>query len=190
MREVIQSIWISIDGFYEGPKSWDLAFNSVSWGPETKAIAHKENMSAGGLLLGRKTYEGFAKSFPEDKSQFAAVLNDLPKFVFSNTLKRAAWQNTTVVGGDVVRAVRKLKRTSGKPLFIFGSGEFAATLTRHGLIDEYRLLLTPVVLGAGTPLFKPSRRAVAMKLVEARTLKSGAVLLRYRPRKTRIKLRD
>jgi dihydrofolate reductase len=190
MRPVIQSIWVSIDGFYEGPKSWDLNFNSVSWGPETKAMAHKENLSAGGLLLGRKTYEGFAKSFPSDTSEFAAVLNDLPKYVFSKSLREVRWQNTTLVRGDVVLAVRKLKRVEGKPLFIFGSGEFAATLTKYGLIDEYRLLLTPVVLGAGNPLFKPSRKAVAMRLVEARTLKSGAVLLRYRPRKTSIKLRD
>ena len=190
MRMVIQSIWVSIDGFYEGPKSWDLNFNSVSWGPETKAIADQENRSAGGLLLGRKTYEGFAKSFPSDKSYFAAVLNDLPKYVFSNSLRDATWQNTTIVRGDAVKAVRLLKRGAGKPLFIFGSGEFSATLTKHGLIDEYRLLLTPVVVGAGTPLFKPSRKAVAMRLVEARTLKSGAVLLRYRPRKTRIRLRE
>jgi dihydrofolate reductase len=189
MRMVIQSIWMSIDGFYEGPKSWDLEFNSVAWGPETKSMANQENLSAGGLLLGRKTYEGFAKNFPSDTSKFAAVLNNLPKYVFSRTLRDAKWQNTTIVSGDVAKAVRKLKRTPGKPLFIFGSGELSSTLTRHGLIDEYRLLLTPVVLGAGNPLFKPSPRALAMRLVEARTLKSGAVLLRYRPRKTRIKLR-
>lgn len=141
-------------------------------------------------MLGRRTYEGFAKSFPSDRSKFAAVLNALPKFVASKTLKEAKWENTTIIRGNIVRAVKKLKRDSGKPLFIFGSGELAATLTRYGLIDEYRLMLTPVVVGAGTPLFRPGPKAMAFKLANARPLASGAVLLTYRPRKTKIKLRE
>ena len=190
MTKIIQSIWISLDGVYEGPKKWDLNFNSLCWGPEAKRIADAENRSAGGLLLGRRTYDGFAKSFPTDKSKFAAVLNALPKYVVSRTLKKAAWKNTTIISADVVRAVKKLKAEKGKPLFIFGSGELASTLTKHGLIDEYRLLLTPVVVGTGTPLFKPGPRAMALRLVSSRPLKTGGIVLTYRPKKTRIKLRE
>jgi dihydrofolate reductase len=190
MTDIVQSIWISLDGVYEGPEKWDLNFNSICWGPETKRIADAENRSAGGLLLGRRTYEGFSKSFPNDKSKFAAVLNALPKYVVSRTLKKPAWENTTIISTDVVRAVRRLKAQKGKPLFIFGSGELASTLTQHGLIDEYRLLLTPVVVGAGTPLFKPAPRALAFRLVSVRSLKTGGIVLTYRPKKTRIKLRE
>jgi dihydrofolate reductase len=190
MTEIIQSIWISLDGVYEGPKKWDLNFNSLCWGPETKRIADAENRTAGGLLLGRRTYEEFAKSFPEDKSKFAAVLNALPKYVVSRTLKETSWKDTTIISGDVVRGVKKLKARKGKPLFIFGSGELASTLTKHSLIDEYRLLLTPVVVGAGTPLFKPGPRAMAFRLMSARPLKTGGIILTYRPKKTRIKLRE
>jgi dihydrofolate reductase len=190
MTEIIQSIWISLDGVYEGPKKWDLNFNSLCWGPETQRIADAENRTAGGLLLGRRTYEGFAKSFPNDKSKFAAVLNALPKFVVSQSLKEAAWKNTTIISRDVVRVVKRLKRQTGRPLFIFGSGELSSTLTKHGLIDEYRLLLTPVVVGAGTPLFKPGPRAMALRLVRARPLKTGGIILTYRPKKTKIQLRD
>jgi dihydrofolate reductase len=190
MTEIIQSIWISLDSMYEGPEKWDLNFNSLCWGPEVKRIADAENRSAGGLLLGRRTYEDFAKNFPKDKSKFAAVLNALPKYVVSRTLKRAEWKNTTIISRDLVRSVKRIKAQKGKPLFIFGSGELASTLTKHGLIDEYRLLLTPVVVGAGTPLFKPSPRAMAFRLVSARALKTGGIILTYRPKKTRIKLRE
>ncbi|MFZ0891428.1 MAG: dihydrofolate reductase family protein [Thermoplasmata archaeon] len=190
MTEIIQSIWISLDGVYEGPEKWDLNFNSLCWGPEAKRIADAENRTAGGLLLGRRTYDGFAENFPKDKSKFAAVLNALPKYVVSKTLKQAAWKNTTIISTDVVRAIKRLKAQTGKPLFIFGSGELASTLTKHGLIDEYRLLLTPVVVGAGTPLFKPGPRALAFRLVSTHLLKTGGIVLTYRPKKTKIKLRE
>jgi dihydrofolate reductase len=190
MTKIIQSIWISLDGVYEGPKKWDLNFNSLCWGPETQRIADAENRTAGGLILGRRTYEEFARSFPADKSKFASVLNSLPKYVVSNTLKNPTWEKTTIIAGDVVRAVKRLKSQKGKPLFMFGSGELASTLTKHGLIDEYRLLLCPVVVGAGTPLFKPGPRAMALRLVSTYQLKTGGIILTYRPKKTRIKLRE
>jgi dihydrofolate reductase len=190
MTEIIQSIWVSLDGVYEGPEKWDLNFNSLCWGPETQRIADAENRTAGGLLLGRRTYDEFAKSFPRNKSKFAAVLNALPKYVVSRTLKEPTWSNTTILAGNLVREVRRLKNRRGKPLFIFGSGELASALTEHGLIDEYRLLLTPVIVGAGTPLFKPGPRAMALRLVSSRPLKTGGIILTYRPKKTKIKLRE
>jgi len=133
------------------------------------------------ILFGRVTYEGMAAYWPSAKGEVAEIMNAIPKVVFSKTLARADWNNTRLVKGDAAREVRHLKQQPGKDLLIFGSAKLTASLTREGLIDEYRLGLNPVVLGAGSPLFKPESRTMKMKLLEARALQTGCVLLRYEP---------
>ena len=106
-------------------------------------------------------------------------MNSIPKVVFSKTLKEAKWNNSRVVNGKPEVEVAKLKRQAGKDLFIFGSANLSSTLMQHGLIDEIRLGVTPVILGRGNPLFKASPDRMRMKLIEARPTKSGCVILRY-----------
>src|SRR5712691_11522943 len=111
-------------------------------------------------------------------------MNTVPKVVFSRTLKKADWNNTTLVKENAVEEVVKLKRQPGKNLFVFGSADLSSTLLKHGLFDELDLAVTPLLLGRGNPLFKTSPDRLKMKLLEAGPLKSGGVILRYQPERT------
>ena len=137
------------------------------------------------LLFGRVTYEGMAGNWPSAKGEVVDRMNNIRKVVFSRTLEKASWNNTKLVKGNAAEEVAKLKEQNGKDLFIFGSANLSSTLMRHHLIDEYRLCLAPIVLGAGTPLFKASPETMKLKLIEARPLKSGGVILRYDFEETR-----
>ena len=110
-------------------------------------------------------------------------MNRLPKVVFSRTLERVGWSNTRLVSDDAAGAVRQLKREGEKDLFVFGSAHLSRTLMDEDLFDEYRLALVPVVLGTGAPLFPPGRDRLRFRLLEARSMSSGCVILRYEPRR-------
>jgi dihydrofolate reductase len=181
MRRVFLFDEITLDGCFEGKKNWDLDFGHP---PDREIVAYTQqlNQDSGAMLLGRVTYEGLAAYFPTQKTKFARVLNELPKIVFSRTLKEATWSNTTIERRRPEVAVRELKRQRGKDLQISGSGTLAARLRKFGLIDEYRLWLNPTILGRGRPLFPPSPNRTALRFLEVRPLKSGRVLLRCEPR--------
>lgn len=172
---------VTLDGFFEGRKSWDIDWHNYVWGEELERFSIEQSKSIGMLLFGRVTYEGMAGYWSKEKGEVADFMNQVPKVVFSRTLQRAEWSNTTLVKGKPEEEVARLKGQPGNDLFIFGSANLSATLTRHGLIDEYRLGLVPVVLGGGSPLFKDNPEQLKLTLVEARPLKSGCVILRYRP---------
>jgi len=176
---------VSLDGFFEGAKSWDLGWHESVWGDELERLSIDQLKSADMLLFGRVTYEGMAGYWPSAKGEVADRMNNIRKVVFSRTLEKASWNNTKLVKGNAAEEVAKLKEQSGKDLFIFGSANLSSTLMRHHLIDEYRLCLAPIVLGAGTPLFKASPETMKLKLIEARPLKSGGVILRYDFEETR-----
>lgn len=116
------------------------------------------------------------------KGEVADLMNSLPKVVFSRTLERADWANTTLAKDDLVTEIQNLKRNGSGNAFVFGSANLSAALTAHGLFDEYRLGLAPVLLGLGRKLFGPSPSKLSLKLLEAWTLKSGCLILRYEPR--------
>ena len=175
----------SLDGFFQGAKSWDLGWHESVWGDELERLSIDQLKSADMLLFGRVTYEGMAGYWPSAKGEVADRMNNIRKVVFSRTLEKASWNNTKLVKGNAAEEVAKLKEQSGKDLFIFGSANLSSTLMRHHLIDEYRLCLAPIVLGAGTPLFKASPETMKLKLIEARPLKSGGVILRYDFEETR-----
>jgi dihydrofolate reductase len=181
MRRLVMWNLVAIDGFFEGPKSWDLDWHEFVWGEELEQLSLEQLKSADMLLFGRVTYQGMASHWPSATGEVADAMNGIPKVVFSRTLEKAEWTNTRLVKADAQDEVAKLKQQSGKDLFIFGSADLSSTLIRHGLIDEYRLGLTPVVLGSGKPLFKPGPDRLRMRLLEARPLKSGCVILRYEP---------
>lgn len=172
---------VTLDGNFEGPKSWEIDWHEYVWGEELEQFSIEQSRSVGMLLFGRVTYQGMASYWTTAHGEIADFMNSIPKIVFSRTLEKAEWNNTRLVKGNAADEVATLKRQPGKDLFIFGSANLSATLARHGLIDEYRLGLTPVVLGGGNPLFKPSPERMKLKLVDARPLTSGCVILRYQP---------
>ena len=181
MRKLIMWNMVTLDGLFEGPKKWDLDWHNYVWGDELEAFSLDQLRTVGMLLFGRITYEGMAAYWTTEQGPVADLMNSLPKVVFSRTLTKAEWQNSTLVNDKAAEAVRALKEQSGKDLFIFGSADLSSRMMQAGLIDEYRLGLNPLVLGGGTPLFKPNLSQMKMRLLEARPLSSGVVILRYEP---------
>ena len=184
MRKLIVWNMVTLDGFFEGAKPWDLDWHNYVWGDELEKFSLDQLQTVGMLLFGRLTYEGMAAYWTTaegESAEIAGLMNSLPKAVFSRTLERADWQNTTLFRGNAEQAVSDLKQQAGKDLFIFGSATLCSSLLQAGLIDEYRLGLNPLVLGAGTALFKPGAAPSKMRLLDARPMKSGVVLRRYEP---------
>jgi dihydrofolate reductase len=181
MRRVIVWNLVTLDGFFEGPRSWDIDWHESVWGDELEQLSMEQSRAAGTLLFGRVTYEGMAGYWRSATGEIADFMNSVPKVVFSRTLATADWDNTRLVKGNAEEEVARLKREPGKDLLIFGSALLSSSLAQHGLIDEYRLGLSPIVLGGGTPFFKPGPTRVRMRLLEARPLKTGCVVLRYEP---------
>lgn len=182
MRRIIMWNLITLDGFFEGPKSWDLDFHKLVWGEELERWSVDQLKSGDAVLFGRVTYEGMAAYWTQAQGAIADLMNGIKKFVFSSTIEKAEWNNTTLVKAHAEDMVAKLKQQPGKDVYIFGSAALSSALTRHGLIDEYRLALVPVILGHGNPLFK-EELPTSMTLLEARQLKNGCVILRYEPQK-------
>jgi dihydrofolate reductase len=180
MPNVIAWEMSSLDGYFEGTEPWSLDWHETVWGEELEKFSLEQLDAAGALLFGRKTYEGMASYWSAETGAIADLMNALPKVAFSRTLTSADWNNTRLVYGDAEAEVAALKAQPGKDLFIFGSAELAGSLTRAGLIDEYRVCIAPILLGRGNPLWKESA-PVKLDLLEARPLATGGVLLRYRP---------
>jgi dihydrofolate reductase len=181
MGKLIMWNLVTLDGFFEGPTKWSLDWHDIAWGDELKDFSIAQLRSAAMLMFGRVTYEGMANHWPTARGEVAHLMNSLPKVVFSSTLDRADWNNTRLLTGNPAEQVPELKNDATKDIFLFGSATLASSLMAAGLIDEYRLCYTPVVLGEGTPLFKPSADPTRMRLFEARPLKSGAIILHYEP---------
>jgi dihydrofolate reductase len=179
MRKVIVWNMVTLDGYFEGPKAWEIDWHEYVWGEELERFSLNQAQEVGTLLFGRKTYEGMAGYWQTATGDVAEFMNSIPKVVFSNTLEAAGWSNTRLVKGGAEEEVARLKQEPGQDLFIFGSANLIGSLTKQGLIDEYRIGLNPFVLGGGTPMFKPGEGRMRLKLLEARPMQSGVVLLRY-----------
>lgn len=178
MRRLVAWNLMTLDGYFEGPSPWALDFHETVWGDELHAFSLEQGKEIGTLLFGRRTYEGMAAHWTKATGNVADMMNTLEKAVATRTLDEAAWNNTRLLKGDAVEAVKALKAEDGGDIFVFGSADLLASLLAAGLVDEYRLCLAPVVLGAGNPLFKPGHR-VQMRLESARPLKTGGVVLTY-----------
>lgn len=172
---------VTLDGFFEGPRSWDIDWHEYAWGEELERFSLEQSKAADLLLFGRVTYEGMAAHWSKAKGATADSMNSVAKVVFSRTLRRAEWSNTRLVSTNAEEEVAKLKQQPGMDILIFGSANLSSTLMQRGLIDEYRLGISPVILGGGNPLFKAAPHQMKVKLLEARQLQSGCVILRYAP---------
>jgi dihydrofolate reductase len=185
--------FISVDGVYQGPGGPDEdgsdGFERGGWlvphfDDATGAFMDEVFEKPDALLLGRRTYDIFAAYWPQmtdGDDPVASRLNELPKYVVSTTLRSADWQNSTIVNGDVVAGIRRLKEQPGRELQVHGSGTLVRTLLEHDLVDELRLLVFPVVVGAGRRLFADAGVATKLRLVDARTTGSGVAIHVYEP---------
>jgi len=181
MGKVIFFNLMTLDGFFEGPDH-DINWHEVD--DEFNQFAIKQLESATGLIFGRTTYDLMAGYWPSDGALkddpvVAGWMNRLPKYVFSKNLMKVDWQNTMLINGDVSTELRRLKQQADGDLFIFGSADLAETFFKDGLIDEIRVMVNPLLLGKGTPLFKMVEPRINLKLIQVRAFNNGNVLLYY-----------
>jgi len=186
MRKVIVSEYVTLDGVMEDPGGaegfkyggWSFGFG----GAEQQQYKFEELFACDALLLGRRTYEGFAAAWPNmpGTGAYGERMNSLPKYVASTTLSEVTW-NATLIKGPLAEEISKLKQQPGQDVLIFGSGELVHTLHERDLIDEYRLMVFPVVLGSGKRLFPDGSEKKTLQLVESKPFPSGVVLLTYQP---------
>ncbi len=188
MGTVVVSQFVTVDGVIEDPGGAE-EFDRGGWafefdrGPEGDKFKLDEALGAEALLLGRRTYEGFAAAWPEREGEFADKFNNMPKYVVSTTLEDPGWNNSTVIGGDVAAEVSKLRQEGEGEILVSGSATLVRELMRHGLVDEYRLMVFPVILGGGKRLFTEADETTALRLVESRPAGECLILI-YRPART------
>lgn len=176
-------VWnmLSLDGYFEGAKSWDVEWFHPYFTGELEAFSLEQLRRADALLFGRITYEGMSAYWQRAEGEDARYMNTLPKVVFSSTLARADWANTRLVKSGMEAEVKALKQQGARDLYVFGSGQLCAGLLAAGLVDEVRLCIQPIVIGRGATLFGRGLQRMNMTLLEARPLANGCVILRYEP---------
>jgi dihydrofolate reductase len=189
MAKLVVTEFVSLDGIMEDPGggegskhgAWTFEFEA---GPERNKFKLDELFAADAQLLGRVTYEGFAKAWPSvaDEEGFGDRMNSMPKYVVSNTLTNAdaTWNNSKVIRGDVLAEIARLKGQPGGDLLVHGSCRLVDALVQHGLV-EYHLMVYPIILGSGKRLFGDAKATARLELVESKTLGDGVLLLSYRP---------
>jgi len=193
MKRIVVGEFVSLDGVMQAPGNSDEdreagftqgGWTMPYWHDEIGMVLFAAMQASDVLLLGRKTYQGFAAAFASSPAgdPFVDHMNNTPKYVVSTTLDKAEWQNSTLIRGNVVEEIRKLKQQPGKDISVSGSSQLVHTLVQNDLVDEYSLLVYPVVLGSGKRLF-PNGVDTKLKLVESKTFPTGVVFLRYVPDK-------
>lgn len=180
MRKLFWQMSVTLDGFMEGPNR-ELNDTAEVVDEDFDRYATEMLNSIDAILLGRVTYQLFADYWPSATGPDADKLNELPKIVFSRTLEKVEWNNSRLVKENVAQEVEGLMQQKGKDLALFGSADLASTFIRLGLIDVYRIFVTPVVLGRGSPMFKEIQDRIDLKLLKATTWGSGVVALYYQP---------
>jgi dihydrofolate reductase len=181
MRKLFSFNLITLDGFFEGPRQ-DIGWHNVD--EEFNEFAIEQLGTIGTILFGRVTYHVMASFWPtpfafENDPVVAGLMNSMPKVVVSRTLDKADWNNTRLIKDNVAAEIAALKQQPGKDLAIFGSANLTASLMQLGLVDELRIMVNPVILGQGTPLFKGVIEKVNLKLINTRVFRNGNVLLYY-----------
>jgi dihydrofolate reductase len=186
MRKLVVSEFVTLDGVMEAPGRETSLGDRGGWvfksaNPEMRAYRHSELFESDALLLGRSTYEIFAAAWPTmtDENGFADRMNSIRKYVATTTLTRPEWNNTTVIAGNVPDEVARLKAQEGQNILLVGSGTLVRALLPHKLVDEIRLMVFPVLLGAGQRLFSEGIYLDRFELVNATTIGSGIALLVY-----------
>jgi dihydrofolate reductase len=175
MRKLVVTEFLSLDGVMENP-AWTFPY----WNDEIATFKGEETSANEALLLGRVTYQGFAAAWPNSKDEGAAYFNNARKYVVSTTLDKVEWNNSVRIKDNIVAEIAKLKQQDGADLVVHGSATPVQTLMQHDLVDRYRLLVYPVVVGKGKRLFQEGTTA-KLNLVETRSFSSGVAALIYEP---------
>ncbi len=160
----------------EAPEKWSFQFQNE----ETAKFKHEELFASDALLLGKVTYQGFAESWPRRQGDFADRMNTLPKYVVSASLNEFPWNNSYPIKNHIAEEIAKLKQQPGQDILVVGSGTLVQTLMQHDLVDEYRFLIHPIILGSGKCFYKNGCQA-ALSLIQSQPFDTGMVLLRYQP---------
>src|SRR4029453_13579084 len=182
MRDVVVSNYVTLDGVFEDP-----AWNADYWSEEAQLFARDRFWECDALLLGRKTWEGFAQAWPteehiEREGEFAERMNSFPKYVVSTSLEEPLeWNNSHLLGDEVAGEVRKLKQEDGKNLMVYGGRTLMHALIDEGLVDRFLIWVHPVILGEGERLFPDGVSKTELELIDATTLANGIVVLDLRP---------
>ena len=184
MGRIVVTEFVSLDGVMEDPGGsedfkhggWSFRFDRGAEGNQFKA---DETMGADAMLLGRKTYEGFAEAWPSREGEFADKFNSMPKYVVSSTLSDPGWTNTTVLDGDVGESVGRVRDEADGDVIVHGSGQLVRSLLADGLVDELRLMVFPVVLGSGKRVFGETDDVTTLRLVSSQAVGDGVLLLVY-----------
>lgn len=185
MRKIVVTEFITLDGVMEDPGGAEQTkhggWSGQYWNEEAQNYKYDELFATDALLLGRVTYEGFAAAWPAmtDEDGFADRMNSLPKYVISESLDHVKWSNSILVKENVIDEISKLKQESGQNIVIHGSGELINSLMQHDLIDEFRLMVFPIVLGGGKRLFKEGDELSRLKLLEVKPFETGVTVLHY-----------
>jgi dihydrofolate reductase len=183
---IVVTEFISLDGVIEDPGGAE-GFKYGGWsfeierGEEGDRFKLDEALNSDALLLGRRTYQGFADAWPSREGEFADKFNSMPKYVVSSTLKDPDWTNSTVLDGDVAEEVSKLREEQDGEIVVHGSAQLVQALVEHGLVDELRLMVFPVVLGAGKRLFGETSDKRRLRLADSKTVGDGVTILTYEP---------
>jgi dihydrofolate reductase len=176
MRKVIESTLVSLDGVIGDPMSWANEYFDA----QAVEVSLEQLRRSDAMLMGRTTYEMFAAAWPASSGDYADRMNEIAKYVFSNTLEEVTWPNSTIVPGDPVAQVRELKEQHGRDLIIYGHGQLGQALLENGVLDELRLWIHPVIVGRGKLLFRPDATA-GLRLVDTETRTNGVIVAVYEP---------
>jgi dihydrofolate reductase len=176
---LVATEYLSLDGVFEEPGRWSLPF----FNDEAARFKERELRASDALLLGRKTYEGFAAAWPtmEGTGEFGVKMNTMPKYVVSSTIETADWTGSTIVKGDIASEIARLKDQPGQDLLLSGSGQVVKALSKANLIDLYRFMVHPIILGEGARLFTDGIDRTVLELTHHETFHSGVVILEYEP---------
>ena len=186
MGRIVVTEFVSLDGVMEAPGGGEN-FRHGGWsfeidrGDAGEKFKLDETLSSEALLLGRVTYEGFAAAWPSREGEFADKFNAMPKYVVSSTLQDPEWNNSTVLKGDVVDEVAKVRQKHDRDIVVHGSARLVQTLVEHDLVDEFRLMVFPVVLGSGKRLFGDTSAKKRLRLVDSKMVGDGVAILIYEP---------
>lgn len=180
MRKIVAGLFVSLDGVYEAPDQWHFPYFNDEMGDAVQA----QMDASDAMLLGRITYQEFAEYWPRqsnDEVDIADYMNNTPKYVVSETLRAADWQNSTLINSDLVAELTRLKEQPGKNIGVTGSGTLVQSLLNDGLLDELRLLVHPIVVGSGKRLFAQRSDRKPLQLLDAQTFSTGVMYLTYAP---------
>ena len=181
MRKLIMWNVITLDGYFQGDKNWDLSFHESIWGPELEKLSLEQLHRADYLVFGRVTYEGMAAYWKTETGEIADLMNSIPKLVFSRTLKAVDWNNAILIQGNAAEEIAKLKREGNGEMYLFGSANLAETFIHDNLFDEMRIGIAPVILGSGRHLFRNHALSFQkLDLLSAQPLSNGGVVVTYK----------